>query len=215
MMETRSGFCHVATETRQRILECISEILTVIQQKDWEEFRGTVGQGAVLFANLARSCEVCASLSYEDLVSLIDSRERTEQERALGLLVGLKEFLPYIGSALSKVSEMFPKSQGGHPASLKGLDSKRRLCRRILELIASGETEAEAKKLVAKELIAKKEVADISPRTIHRIWKERAELEKQSFEDFFSQFLKSLNAPKPTAFPSRDANSTESTENPA
>jgi hypothetical protein len=60
MMETRSGFCHVAVETRQKILERISEILTVIQQKDWEQFRITVGRGAVVLANLARLSEVCA-----------------------------------------------------------------------------------------------------------------------------------------------------------
>jgi len=215
MMETQSRFCRVGVETRQKILECIGDILAVIQQKDYEQFRLTAGQGALVLANLAKLSEMCASLRYEDVVSLIDSEEQTEQEKLLRLLIGFKEYLPSIGGALTKLAEMFPKSQGGHPENLKDLQSKRKLCSRILSLIASGRTEAQAKKIAAQELVAKGEVEKISPRTVHRIWEVRAELEKQSIEEFLSQFWKSLSTTKLNAVPTPDANSTTSTENPA
>ena len=205
----------MGVETRQKILERVGEILAVIRQKDYEQFRVTAGQGAVVLANLARLSEICASMRYEDVVSLIDSEDQTEQEELLQLLIGLKEYLPSIGSGLTKLAEMFPKSQGGHPENLKDLQSKRKLCSRILSLIASGRTEAQAKKIAAQELVAKGEVEKISPRTVHRIWEVRAELEKQSIEEFLSQFWKSLSTTKLNAVPTPDANSTTSTENPA
>jgi hypothetical protein len=193
MMKTRPRFCRLGTETRQKILECIDEIVTAMGQTDYEHFRAIVARAPTLLTNLARWSEVFGALRREDLISLIDRSEPAEQERMFQLMLGLREYLPMFGVALGQAAEMFPKSPGGHPSRLQDRESKREVCALVLKLIANGNSEAEAKRLAAKELVATGRVEKISTQTINRVWKNRAELERASFEEFLSQLLKSFS----------------------
>jgi len=175
-------------ETSRGILERINEILAAFRQKDFEEFRTTVRKGAALLAFLASNSEALAAMSYEDLKTLVEGLQQSEQEQALRLLTELRDQLPVFGTALIKCAQMLPQSRGGRQESFKDRESMREACRIVIEFIRKGCSEAEAKRRAAKRF-------DVSAQTIHRIWKQRAVLQTQmSLGEFFSQLLASILA---------------------
>jgi hypothetical protein len=192
MIGSSTEFFHMAAETRQAISACIDEILAALGQEDYETFRARIASGSVLLSNLGKWSSAAAALNYEEVVALVDSRSDDDQERILRLLSGLRQYLPMIGLALIAAARIFPQPEGGRPTALKGgREAEREACKFVMRRIETGESEAEAKRYVARKL-------KISPRTMHRTWKRRQELLAElSFEEFLEQLLKSLSAPQP------------------
>lgn len=172
----------------ERMLQEIDEILAAIGQTDYEAFRAKCKNASVLLAGLAEWSKKMAAMSRPDLVALVEQIPAPEKEQKLRLLLGLKESLPLVGTALVKAAQILPQLQGGRPRSFKDRESMRQACRLVLSLVANGQRESEAKKHAANKL-------GVSLQTVNRIWKQRTELATEfSFEEFFVRVLTSLFA---------------------
>jgi hypothetical protein len=186
----------VLDETRQAILESIKGILAAVGQKDYDEFRRLVGEGAILLGNLALAAEAASKLSDQDLLKLINGLK--DPERILRLMEDLRAYLPNFGADIVEAAEIFPKPTGGAPLIFKNREEERELCKLILRYIRNGDSERIAKKR-AKIKFAKRK-PKVSMTTINRIWKRHGEiLDEPSFDEFFSQLLRSWStrAPEP------------------
>lgn len=174
------------SETSGRILNEIDGILAAIGQRDYEAFRGTMQKASTLANNLGRHFGDAASMSKDDVATLVHQKPQAEQERILRLLIGLRGELPKIAHLLIKAAQFFPPDRGGRPKSFEDRENMRRVCNVVADRIYKGDGEAKAKRFAAKQF-------GFSYQTIHRTWEKRKELREQSFEEFIMPFITSLS----------------------
>jgi hypothetical protein len=173
-------------KNRQAVLTEIDTILVAIGQKDYEQFRSSLRAASILCGNIAIWSKNCADRSREDLIKLIDDTPDSAVELKLRLLQQLRKYLPNFGTLLvGAAARMFPAQQGGAPQKLKDRDKKREACNLVLAFIARGRSEAEAKKLAAKQM-------RVSTQTINRTWKQRTTLTEPNIEEFLLQLFKDM-----------------------
>src|SRR5579863_6437763 len=188
----------MTTETNQKILDKIDELIAAIGQKDYDAFRATMQRASVLFGNFARFSEQFAAISREQLAALVDKTPEVEQEHQLRLLCELHDFLPALGALLMEgATRVFPRSQGGRPSAFKDRESQRRACNMVLAYIAKGNTEAQAKNRVAQKL-------GVSDQAMNSVWKKRTVIAEQSVEEFLLEKFNSFCANSTTDNRSKD-----------
>jgi hypothetical protein len=188
MILNRWEYWLVGSETGTAILESINGILAAVGQGSYDEFRGRVGESAMLLRNLAVAAEAVAKLTDQDLAKLIEGLQ--DPERTLRLMEDLNDYLPKIRVKVVEAAAIFPQDLGGPPPIFKSREEERELCRLILKYVEQGDSEAKAKKRAKLTLATRK--VDASLTTINRVWARRAEiLNEPTFEEFFGDLLRS------------------------
>jgi hypothetical protein len=177
-----SGWNQMEAE-RDPILAAIDRISVTVGAGDFADLRATVSKLALLFRNVSICSEVVAATSDEELYALVNRINSTEREKALRLLEEFTEYLPVLGRRIIEKMTEVTQSKGGRPPVFNDRNSMRRACRSVLDLIAKGCKESDAKKQVASKL-------GISSQSMSRAWKERAIiLTELSAPEVLSQLL--------------------------
>ena len=180
-------------ENSRVVLEEIDGLLKAIGFKDDEHFRLVIEVVSTVCENAAPKLKQFAAVTREDLSANLDRADPAELENGLRQMRELKKFLPTLGVMLIDViGKVLPPQRGGAPQKLKSPEDKRDACNRIVALIMKGQSEADAKRAVAKAL-------QVSQQTMSRTWKQRASIMQPSPEEFLAGLFRSLATPAPGA----------------
>jgi hypothetical protein len=178
------------------ILEAIDKVGVALGYRNFQEYLAGLKKAAVFLTNLASCTSAIAEMSDEQLRELIDGIPEDNRERVLNMFGEFEKYAPIVKAT---IESMTTKAQChvGRPRAFASREMERAVCRRVLDYIGKGKSEAEAKSTTASDL-------DVSIQTIYRVWNDRATILNQlSVPELIDQLVASLEieVPAPTAKP--------------
>lgn len=180
----------MSTDTRAQIVERIDAIFSNL---GFESFRAAqqkfLAPTSRFLTNFARLVEGLANSPEPDqgLSKLLENSTEEQLKNHLRLLMATELVaVPVVKKIIDSFRTALTAKEPGRPRFAQSLESKRAVCSYVLSMIGKGQTETEAIQLAAR-YFTKMALADpewngpkqVGPRTIRRIWNQRAEIEQE------------------------------------